>query len=136
MLHGDVPYFICYGSITSYKHIKIRCVRVFIINGRVKINHIDYRSYCRYFVGYAATTLVILYWNIYQPFSIHRSHHVLFDEYTFLITIEYKHTPGSLLLQQDPESIISHSYLLNFITCELDLIPTLFFYTKIITYDI
>ena len=30
---------------------------------------------------YAATTLVIIYWNPYQPFVIHISHHVLFNEY-------------------------------------------------------
>ena len=57
-------------------------------------------------MGYAATTGVIIYWNPDQPFAIHRYHHILFDEYNYHIYIEDKHTPGSLLLQQYPESLI------------------------------
>ena len=50
--------------------------------------------------------------------------------------MEYKHTPCSLLLQYYPEILLHNSYLLNLITCELDLTSTPFSDTKIIRYDI
>ena len=85
---------------------------------------------------HAATTGVILYWKPDQPFIIHRSHHVLFGEYNSSLSIEDNHTPGSLLLRQDPEVHIHHSDLLNLIPCELDLTSTPFRDETIITYDI
>ena len=54
-------------------------------------------------MGYIATTGFILYWNPYQPFSVHRSHCFLFGEYDYFLSIEYNHDPGSLVLKQDPE---------------------------------
>ena len=77
-----------------------------MINGRVirkKIGDISHRGN---FVGYVYTTGVILYWNPYQPFFIHRSHHVCFYEYNYRLSIEDKHTPGSLLLRKNPEGRI------------------------------
>ena len=87
-------------------------------------------------MGYAATTGVILYWKPDQPFIIHRSHHVWFDDYNSRLSIEDNHTPGSLLLRQYPEGCIHDSDLFNLIPCELDLISTLFSDETIITYDI
>ena len=87
-------------------------------------------------MGYSATTGVVLYWKPYQIFIIHRAHHVCFDEYNSRFSIEYKHTPGSLLLWQDPEGCIHDAYLLNLIPCELDLTSTPFSDESIITYDI
>ena len=87
-------------------------------------------------MGYAATTGVILYWKPYQPFIIHRAHHVWFDEYNSCLSIEDKHTPGSLLLRQDPEGHIHNSDLLNLIPCDLDLTSTQFRDETIITYDV
>ena len=76
---GDVPYFLWNGTRTSYKHIKILGVRVYIINGRAKRKKLDDRSHRGYFMGYAATTGVILYWKPDQSFIIRRDHHVWFD---------------------------------------------------------
>ena len=87
-------------------------------------------------MGYAATTGVILYLKPDQSFIIHRSHHVWFDEYNSRLSIEYKHHPGSLLLQQDNESHIHDSDLLNLIPCELYLTSTPCSNETIITYDI
>ena len=97
---------------------------------------LDDRSHRAYFMGYADTTGVILYWKPDQPFIIHRAHHVWFDGYNSSLSIEDKHTPGSLLLRQDPEDHIHNSELLNLIPCELDLTSTPFRYETIITYDI
>ena len=47
---------------------------------------------------YAANTGFIIYCKPYQPFVVHRSHHVWFDEYNSSLSIEDNHTPGSLLL--------------------------------------
>ena len=85
---------------------------------------------------YAATTENIFYWDPDQPFVIHRSHHVWFDECNYSLSIEYKKPPGSLPLQQYPEILVYNPYLLNFIPCELDLTSTPFFATSIITYEI
>ena len=85
---------------------------------------------------YVDTTGVIIYWKPDQPFVIHRAHHVWFDEYNSRLSIEDKHTPGSLLLRQDPEGHIHDSDLLNLIPCELDLTSTPFSDTTIITYEI
>ena len=85
---------------------------------------------------YAATIGVILCWKPYQPFNIHISHHVWFDEYNYCFSIEDKHTPGSLLLQQYPEGHINDSDLLNLIPCEFDFTSTPFSNDTIITYDI
>ena len=76
------------------------------------------------------------YWNPDQPFVIHRAHHFWFGEYNYLLSIEDKHTPDYLLLQQDPEIHVHHLDLLNFIPCELDLTPTPIFDTTILTYEI
>ena len=87
-LCGDVSYFLCYGSRPLYKHIKIWCVRVYILNGRVTRKKLDYISDHGYFTQYSDTTGVIVYWNSYHPFVIHRSHHDWFDEYNSNISIE------------------------------------------------
>ena len=99
----DVPYLLWHETRTSYKHITILGARVYIINGCVTRENIDYRPHHGYLMGYAATTGVILYWNPDQPFVIHRYHHFWFDEYNSCLFIEDNHTPGSLLLQQYPE---------------------------------
>ena len=49
-------------------------------------------------MGYEATRGVIIYWKPDQPCDTHKSHHVWFDKYNYLLYIEDKHTPGSLLL--------------------------------------
>ena len=66
-LCGDVPYLLWHGPRPSYKNIKIWGVRVYVINGRDTRNKLDDRSHRGYFMGYAATTGVILYWNPDQP---------------------------------------------------------------------
>ena len=70
---------------------------------------------------YSATTGVVLYWDPEHPFVIHISHNAWFDEYNSFISIEDKHTPGYLLLQKYPESLLHNLGLLKFIPCELDL---------------
>ena len=76
---GGVPYFLWHGIRPSYKNIKIWGVRFYIINGRATRKKLDDISHRGYFMGYAATTGVILYWKPEQPFIIHRAHHVWFD---------------------------------------------------------
>ena len=90
-----------------------------VINFSVTIKKLDGISRSGYFMIYAATTVFILYWEIDQPFVIHIAHHVWFNKYIFCLSIEDNHTPGYLLLQQDPEIHVHHSYLLNLIPCEL-----------------
>ena len=85
---------------------------------------------------YADTTGVIIYYNLDQTFLMHRYHNVWFDEYNSCLSIEYTHTPSSLLLQQYPESLIHNPELLKLITCELDLTSTPFRDTKILTYGV
>ena len=87
-------------------------------------------------MGCASTTGVIIYCKPDQIFVIHRSHNIWFDEYNPRLSIEDKHTPGSLLLQQYPERFIHNSDLLNLIPCELDITSTPFRYTKILTCEI
>ena len=85
---------------------------------------------------YVATTGAIIYLNPYQPFSINGYHHALFDEYNSFLSMKDKHNTGSLLLKQDPESLLCHSELINLIPCEHDLTYTPFHDTIIITYEI
>ena len=87
-------------------------------------------------MGYAATTGVIIQWNPDQPFVIHRYHHFWFDECNYRLSIENNHTTDYLLLQQDYESLIHNSDLLNLIPCELDLTYTPLSDTKILKYEI
>ena len=58
------------------------------------------------------------------------------DEYNYHLSIENKHTPGSLLLQKYTESLIHHSDFLTLIPFELDLTYATFSDTNIITYEI
>ena len=58
-LHG-VTYFLWYGTIPSYYHIKIWYLRVYITNERVTREKIHDRSHCGYFMGYVAITVVII----------------------------------------------------------------------------
>ena len=111
-------------------------MRVYIINGRATRKKLDDRSHRGYFMVYAATTGVILYWKPDQPFIIHRAHHVWCDKYNYCSSIEYNHTPGSLLLWQDIEDHSLNSDLLNLIPCEIDITSTPFSDETIITYDI
>ena len=85
---------------------------------------------------YAATTGVILYWNLDQTFVIRIYHHVWFDEYNSCLSIEDKHTPCYLPFQQDPEIPIHNSDLLNFIPCEIDITSTTFINSEVLTYKI
>ena len=86
-MSGDVPYLLLNEIRPSYKHIKIWGARVYIINGRATRKKLDDRSHRGYFMGYAATTGVILYWKPDQPIIIHRSHNVWFDEYNYRLSI-------------------------------------------------
>ena len=60
---------------TSYKHIKICGVRVYIISGDIKIKKLDNISHHIYFMGYLATTGVIVDWKTYHNYYIHRKNH-------------------------------------------------------------
>ena len=135
-MHCDVPYFLWNGSRPSYKHIKIYAVRVYIINRSITRKYLGDRSHTSYFMVYVSTTGVIVYWMADHPFAFHRSHNVRFDEYNCCISIEDKHNPVSLLLQQYLESLIHNWDLLNLIPCEVDILYTIFCDTKIITYEI
>ena len=105
-LRGDVPYLLCHGTIPSYKHIKIWGVRVYIINWRATRKKLNDRSHWGYFMVYAANIGVIIYQKLDQLFAIHIAHHIWFDEYNYCLSIEYNHTPISLLFRQDPEVLI------------------------------
>ena len=87
ILRGDLPYLLWNGARPSYKHIKIWGVIFYIINGRATRKNLDYRLHRGYFMGYVATTGVIIYWKPYQPFVIHRDYHVWFDEYNYRLFI-------------------------------------------------
>ena len=87
-------------------------------------------------MGYAATKGVILYWKTDQPSIINIYHHVCFDECNFHLSISYKHTPGSLLLQKYPEGHTHDSDLLKLIQCKIDLTSTPFSDETIIIYEI
>ena len=87
-------------------------------------------------MGYADTSGIVIYWNPDQIIFIHRAHSIYLDEYDYRIFIQDNHTRGYLLLQQDPETHIYNSDILNLNLCELDLTYTTFFYTTIITYEI
>ena len=98
-------------------------MRVYIINGHVTRKKIDDISRHIHFMGYATTTGTILYWKPDHIFFIHIAHHVWFDEYNHHLYIYDKHTSGSLLIQQHPESLIHNLELINLILCKLDLNP-------------
>ena len=57
------PYFLWHGIRPSYKHIKIWGVRVYIISGRATVKKLYDISHWGYFIGYEATTGVVLFWK-------------------------------------------------------------------------
>ena len=59
-LCGDVHYLLCHGTRTSYKHIKIWVVRVYIISGRDTRKKLDGRSHRGYLMEYADNKIFIL----------------------------------------------------------------------------
>ena len=91
--------------------------KVYIINGRVTRKNLDDRLNRGYSRVYAVTTVVILYWNPDQTFSIRIAHHAWFDEYDSCLSMEYYHNLGSLILQQYTESLSHNLDLLNLILC-------------------
>ena len=111
-------------------------MRFYIINGHVTRKKLDDISHRGYFMGYAATTGFIIYWNPDQYFVIHIDHHVWFDAYNYHLSIEDNNTTGYLLLQQYPEILLHNSDIINLIPCELDLTSTPFSYITILTYEI
>ena len=86
-LSDVIPYFLGHGSIPSYKHIKIWGLIFYIINGRVTIKNLDDGSHRVYFMVYAATAGVILYWDPDQHFVIHISHICWFGEYNSRLSV-------------------------------------------------
>ena len=134
MIHGGVLYFLCNLLISSYKHINVWGLRIDIINGHVIRRKRDNRSHYAYFVGYADTALVIIYYNQDQNFYIHRAHHDWFDEYNYCLSIEDNYTPSYLLLLQDTENLLRDLDLLNLIQCKLYLIFDPFCDTTMIKY--
>ena len=106
---------------TITKHIKIWGVRFYIINGSVTRNNIDDILHRGCFIWYEATTGVFIYWKPDQTFVIQRAHHFGINEYNSHLSIEDRQTPGYLLLQEYPESILHNSDLLNLIPYEIDL---------------
>ena len=54
---------------------------VYTINGFVTRKKLDEISHRGYFMVYADTTEVIIYWKPKPDFLIHISHHVWYDEY-------------------------------------------------------
>ena len=87
-------------------------------------------------MGYADTAGVIIFCNPDHTFAIQIDHNACFYEYNSRLSIEYKQTPGYLLLQQDTEIILHNLDLLNLILCELDIKSTPFCDATIITYEI
>ena len=111
-------------------------MRVYIINEHVTRKKLNDRTHYGYFMGYADTTGVILYWNCDHTFSIHRYHNDQFSDCNSNLYIQEKHTTGYLLLQRYPESLLHYLYPINLIICEIDLTCTQFFDTTILTYEI
>ena len=64
----NVPYLLWNGTRPSYKQLKIWGVRFYTINGSVKRKKLYDVTHWGYFMEYAATKEVIIYWNPYQPF--------------------------------------------------------------------
>ena len=120
----------------SKKQVNIWGTIVYNINRNATRKNLDDMSHRGYFMGYAYTKGVIIYWKKYQPFVIHRAHLVWFDEYNSSLSIEETHTPGYLLLQEYPGSRFHNSDVLNLISCELDLTSTPFRDTKTLTSEI
>ena len=61
----------------------IQSGRVYIINSCVTRNNLYDISHRSSFMGYAATTVSILYYNPYQNICIHRAHNDYFDYYNY-----------------------------------------------------
>ena len=101
-----------------------------------------YKKKARWYITSSLFNGICSYYRSYHLLEtrskvfIHRSHNVWFDEYDSCLSIEDKHTLGSLILWQDTESHIHNSDLLNLITCELDITSNQFSDTKTITYEI
>ena len=93
-------------------------------------NNINNISHSDYFMVCAANTGVVLYWDPYQSYYIHISHHDWFDKYNYRLSIEDKHTPRYLLIQQNPKSLLNSLDMLNLIPHELGLTSPPFFDTK------
>ena len=128
------------SSVMDHKHhtthIKIWGARIYIINGRGTIKNLDDRSHHGYFMGYSATTGVIIYWKPEKSFSIHITHHDWVKEYNYCLYIEDTHTTSSLILQKYSEGLLHNFGLLNLISCKIDLTSTPIYDTKILTYEI
>jgi hypothetical protein len=54
-----------------------------------------------YFMGYANTTKVIIYWDP-KTNTIKRAHHCFVDEFETRVSPHQSHTPGALLLAEAP----------------------------------
>ena len=78
----------------------------------------------------------LLFTGIKSRIFIHRYHPAWVDKYNYSLSIEDKHTTGSLLLQQYTESLIHNSDPLKFIPCEIYLKSNPFSNTTIIPYEI
>ena len=85
---------------------------------------------------YTDTTWVTIYWKQDQPYYIHRAYNYWFDEYNSRLSIGDNHKPRFLILQWDTEGIIHNLDMLKLVSCELDVTPTIFYDSKIITYKI
>ena len=97
MVHLDSNYQPLMG-VSLHWSVTILNIQVYIMNGIVTRKKLDNRSNIAYFVAYATTTGVILYWKPNQMFYIHIAYHAWFVESTPMY----------------PLSIIIHQCICNF----------------------
>ena len=80
-------------GVSLHWSVTILNIQVYIMNGIVTRKKLDNRSNIAYFVAYATTTGVILYWKPNQLFYIHIAYHAWFVEYNSYASSAYNHTP-------------------------------------------
>jgi hypothetical protein len=110
---SKTPYEAWHNKKPSFKDMLIFGSVVYILNASVTRQALDARTMTDlrqilnendvdgYFMGYANTTKVIVYWDP-KTNTIKRAHHCFVDEFETRVSPHQRHTPGALLLAETP----------------------------------
>ena len=99
---GTTPYKAWFNRIPNYSDMRIFGSHVYVVNTYVTRQKLDSRTFLGYYLKFASTTRVVVYYNPTTK-KIGRSSHVYFDELNVGLNSTHKPKFGEILIQKYPD---------------------------------
>ena len=109
---GTTPYYAWFHRKPLYRDMRIFGSHVYIVNTDVTRQKLDTRTFLGYFLKFASTTRVVVYYNPNTK-KIARSSHVYFDELNVGLKPHHKSKLGTDLIKIYPKTPDTENYSLS-----------------------